>query len=557
MKRCCLFLLVLFLGFSGVQAAGEKKVKPVKNVILLIPDGTSLQTVSLARWCQWYLHPDKPNLNIDPYICGTVRSFCSNAPIGDSAPTTSCYMTGYPSLAGFVSTHPYSEGENDIFPVDNNKAYQPLTTVLEASRMLKNKATGLVFVCEFPHATPADCASHTYKRSRFGDIASQMVHNDIDVVIGGGTSYLNAEGESYLKSNGYGVFKDDIDSFRNYDGNKMWALFAPGEMPYDLDRDTLTQPSLEEMTRKAIEKLSKNKDGFFLMVEGSLVDHAAHGNDAVGIYSDFLAFDKACGAAFEFARKNGETAVIVVPDHGTGGPVIRGSYQNPKKTMFGNLVKIKRTASGLAKLLNSRPADELASIFKEYAGITLTDEEIEAFYNCDGYKSSPVPKEKRVKKKDNALYNYGSSLSKMVGHIYDDRVQSVRFTTGGHTGEELILAVYHPKGTVLTGMKDNFEINRYLCDLLGLRGKLDQLTETNFAKHQEVFQGYRYDIVPAKDKNANPVLQVSGNGKTLEIEPFTNLVKVGDKEIRLNSVVVYMDKNETFYLPKRLADYLK
>lgn len=556
MRKYCLFVFVLLLGFSAVQAADVKKVKPVKNVILLIPDGTSLQTVSLARWCQWYMNPNQPNLNIDPYICGTVRSFCSNSPIGDSAPTTSCYMTGYPSLAGFVSTHPFSDGENDIFPVDNTKAYQPLTTVLEAARILKKKATGLVFVCEFPHATPADCASHSYNRSRFDQIAPQMVHNDIDVLIGGGTSHLTSEGEGYLKANGYGVFKDDIKSFRNYAGDKMWALFEPGEMPYDLDRDTAAQPSLEEMTRKAIEKLSKNKNGFFLMVEGSLVDHAAHGNDPVGVYSDFLAFDKACGVALEFAKKNGETAVIVVPDHGTGGPVIRGSYKNSKEALFGDLVKIKRTSAGMAKLINSRPAEELPALFKEYTGITLKNEEIEAFYNCAGYKSSPVPKEEREKKSDNSLYNYSSSLSRMIAQLYDDRISSVRFATSGHTGEELFLAGYHPKGSVPMGLHDNFEINHYLCDLLGLRGKLEELNGANFAKHQDVFYGCKYEIIPAENKKSNPVLHVSKNGKNLIIKPFTNLVACDGKEIKLNSVVVYVDKTDTFYLPKSLAGYL-
>ena len=97
---------------------------------------------------------------------------------------------------------------------------------------------------------------------------------------------------------------------------KMWALYGNKEMAYDIDRNPEEQPSLEEMTRKAIDKLSKNPNGFFLMVEGSKVDWAAHGNDPVGMATDFLAFDRACGAALEFAIwANGETAVVIVPDH--------------------------------------------------------------------------------------------------------------------------------------------------------------------------------------------------------------------------------------------------
>ena len=85
MKKTISLLLLLSVIFMPVKAQDVENVKPVKNVILLIPDGTSLATVSMARWLQWYTNPDKPKLNIDPYLCGTVRTHSSNAPIGDSA----------------------------------------------------------------------------------------------------------------------------------------------------------------------------------------------------------------------------------------------------------------------------------------------------------------------------------------------------------------------------------------------------------------------------------------------------------------------------------------
>lgn len=553
MKKVLFLLLLFSVGTWVTNAADVQKVKPVKNVILMIPDGTSLQTISLARWCQWYQNPDKPHLNIDPYICGTVRSFCSNGPIGDSAPTTSCYMTGYPSIAGFVSTHPYSTGDDDIYPMDPDKAFQPLATVLEASRILKNKATGLVFVCEFPHATPADCASHSYNRGRYNHIAPQMIHNNVDIVLGGGTAYLNEDGENYLKNNGYGVFKDDINSFRSYSGDKMWALFGKGEMEYDLDRNPDEQPSLAEMTEKAIEKLSKNENGFFLMVEGSLVDHAAHGNDPVGIVSDFLAFDKACGVALDFAKKNGETAIVIVADHGTGGPSITGGSGDSKNRLFKTVSGFKRTAAGLAEIVNSRPAEDLPAIFKEYGNIKLTEKEIDAFYNCKGYDKSPIPKDERKdKSEENVLYN--NSLTGLISGIITNRT-SIEFSTHGHTGEELLLSAYHPQGTLPMGMLDNIEVNHYLCSLLGLSGELDKLTDTYFAKHYDVFDGMNYEIIPA-EKDENPKLLVNGK-KKLEINPFTNIAKVNGKEVQLNSVVVYVDRTNTFYLPQSLIEYVK
>ena len=129
----------------------------------------------------------------------------------------------------YVSTYPENDGDNDIYPTDPARAFQPLTTVLEAAKIKQGKSTGLVFTCEFPHATPADCSAHSYNRGKYEWIAPQMAHNDLNVVIGGGASLLPEESEAYLKGNGYGIFKNDIDGMRNYKGNNMWALFGDRE----------------------------------------------------------------------------------------------------------------------------------------------------------------------------------------------------------------------------------------------------------------------------------------------------------------------------------------
>lgn len=563
MKRTITFLLLLAVIILPVKAADVENVKPVKNVILLIPDGTSLGTVSMARWLQWYTNPDKPNLNLDPYLCGTVLTHSSNAPIGDSAPTTSCYMTGYPSRTGYVSTYPENDRDNDIYPTDPERAYQPLTTVLEAAKILQGKSTGLVFTCEFPHATPADCSAHSYKRGKYEWIAPQMVHNDLNVVIGGGVSLLSPNDESYLIENGYGVFKNDLKGMRDYDGERMWALFGEKEMAYDIDRDPDEQPSLEEMTRKAIEKLSENPQGFFLMVEGSKVDWAAHANDPVGMATDFLAFDRACGAALEFARQNGETAVIIVPDHGNSGISIgrascKGYDKLTKDQLFHQFSLYKLTAEGFAKKVNSVPASEVQNVFRTYAGFELTPEELNALNNCKNYKNSPIPQDKRSSEGvEPSLYS--GSLTSFMSKLLTSRT-CFGFTTGGHTGEEVFLAAYHPEGTLPMGMHTNIELNHYLCALFGLNGKLDELTEQNFVPHTEVFENYKCEIIPSKEENGSPTLVVKNKKKQLNIAPFSNIVTIGKKgkeEIRLNSVIVYVDKNNTFYLPAKLADYLQ
>ena len=180
MKKAVVLLIlsVFFLGELFAQTYNgkpyRKGVRPTKNIILMIPDGTSIGVVTAARWYQIYNELGGKNLAIDPYFCGTVMTFSSNAPIGDSAPTTSCYMTGMPQQVGNVAIYPLADPEHDLVEVDSTMSYQPLATILEAARIVKNKATGLVVKVEFPHATPAVCSAHHYKRGRYDLLGSQM-----------------------------------------------------------------------------------------------------------------------------------------------------------------------------------------------------------------------------------------------------------------------------------------------------------------------------------------------------------------------------------------------
>ena len=566
MKRTLSLLLLFVLIFIPAKAVDVQDVKPTKNVILFISDGTSLASISTARWLQWYTNPDKPKLNIDPYLCGTVRTHSSNAPIGDSAPTTSCYMSGQPSITGFVSTYPYACGKDDIYPVDPNRAYQPTMTVLEAAKIFKGASTGLVFTCEFPHATPADCSAHSYNRGKYEWIAPQMVHNDLDVVIGGGVSILTDDMESYLKENGYSVYRNNLKGMRADTNNKMWALYGDREMAYDLDRNPEEQPSIEEMTRTAIEKLSKNENGFFLMVEGSKVDWAAHANDPVGIATDFLAFDRAVGAALEFARQNGETTIIVTSDHGNSGISIgrescKGYDKLTKDQLFAQLSRFELTAEGFAKSVNTIPNSEVQNLFREKAGFELSQEEMDALNNCKDYKFSPIPEAERHERSQASMYS--NSLAGLMSQIITNRT-CMGFTTHGHTGEDTFLASYHPQGTRPMGMLTNIELNHYMCSLYGFEPTfLSDMSNKYFARHTDVFKDYTCEIIPAKEGEVAPTLVVKNKKnkkKQLTIHAFTNIVKAGkkgDETIRLNSVIVYVDKNNTFYLPESLAEFLQ
>lgn len=542
-----LLLIFVFVATAWAQQQYRKPVKPTKNVIVMIPDGTSIGVVSAARWYQIYNKLGGENLAIDPYLCGTVKTFSSNAPIGDSAPTTSAYMTGMPQQTGNVSIYPVADPENDLIPVDPEMAYQPLATILEAMRYQQNKATGLVVTVEFPHATPADCSAHYYARGKYEYIAPQMAYQNFDVMFGGGNSILTDDIKQHFKNTGTSLIQNDVKAFRNFNGKeKVWALFGDRELPYDLDRDPEAVPSLAEMTQKALDRLSQNENGFFLMVEGSKVDWSAHGNDAIGCITEYLAFDKAVAIAMDYAKKDGNTTVIVLPDHGNSGFTIgrrdlKGYDRASIDKLFKNVSQYKKTGEGLEKILLKSKPEDFKSVFKEYTNIDLTDEELNLLLSSKNYHEADYMKV------SNSV-NMGSSIvSIMNSHTY------FGFTTGGHTGEEVFLAAYHPNGDVPMGMNTNIEINQYLHDVAGLKMSLQDMTKEIFAKHTDVFKGMEYTI----DKSTDfPVLKVKKGNKTLTIPAFKSVAYLNDQPITLRSVTVYIDKNDTFYIPRELASKL-
>lgn len=537
------------LNWSGVSY--EREARPVQNVIVLIPDGTSLATYSAARWYQSMMNPEKNQLAIDPFVTGLVRTYSSNAPIGDSAPTTSCYMTGMPSQSGFVSTYPKSAGPNDLIAVDPVRAYQPLMTLLEATRLLQGRATGLVFTCEFPHATPADCSAHSYARSDYMSIVSQMVHNQLDVVIGGGVDLLTEAQLEVLKSRGYDVLLNEATSFRTYEGDRLWSLFQPRAMSYDLDRDASKEPSLAEMTSKAIDVLSKNESGFFLMVEGSKVDWAAHANDVVGMLTEYLAFDQACQVAFDYAKKQGNTAVIVLSDHGNSGLSI-GATRCPgydklsKEQLFGSIRSVNRTVEGIATSLNANAYDLAAQIIQSHTGFEFTSQELHGLTQCKDYKQSPIAAQDR---------RSGPSLTYYLAACINERT-CFGFTTHGHTGEDVLLAAWHPLGDVPVGVLHNYEINAYLAKLLQVEGQLPMLSDRYFAAHTAVFSEQTFEL-RIDDAVEHPVLHIRKGRNRMEVVDDSNIIRYNGKTYELPTVAVYVKKNETFYLPTSLTGWFK
>lgn len=543
MRKLSLLLALLIITIT----ASTQEIRPVKNVIVMIPDGTSVGVYSAARWYKFY-NKMGDRLHIDPYFTGTVTTHSSNAPIGDSAPTGSTYATGVLQKTSNVAVHPEADPDNDLYPVDANRTYQPAATILEASKILQNKAVGLVVTCEFPHATPADFASHYHSRSAYKFIAPQMAYQNMDVMFGGGKGILTDDIKQHFRNNGTTLIQDDRNALLNYNGHgKVWALFGERALPYSIDRNPDKVPSLAEMTGKALEILSKKENGFFLMVEGSQVDWAAHANDPIGIITEYIDFDDAVGKVIEFALKDGNTAVVIMSDHGNSGFTI-GSKDCPgydKLTihqLFEAVSNYKLSANGIEAILVNTKPENIKSEFKKYTGIDITDEELQSLLSSKNYKEG-----------DYTQVGTSNNLAHNIVNILNSRT-CFGYTTGGHTGEETLLASYHPQGNILKGNVRNTDVNKYLQKVSGLDKSLQELSDEIFVKHTDVFAGQKF-IINKKDPEF-PILTVKKGRNTLEIKAFSSVAKLNGKPFDIGSVVVYMDKNDTFYLPKELAKKL-
>jgi alkaline phosphatase len=547
MKKLNIFAILISASLLLSLNVKSEEVRPVKNVIVMIPDGTSIGVYSAARWFKHYNNMGD-GLMIDPYITGTVTTFSSNAPIGDSAPTGSTYATGVLQQSGNVAIHP-EVSDNDIFEVDASRAFQPAASILEASKILKNKSVGLVVTCEFPHATPADFSAHYYSRGNYDAIAPQIAYQNLDVMFGGGNSIITDDIEQHFSNNGTTLIKDDKSEFLNYNGEgKVWALFANRALPYNIDRNPDKYPSIAEMTEKAIDLLSKKENGFFLMVEGSQIDWAAHANDAATIIDEYLAFDEAVGVAMEYAINDGNTAVLILSDHGNSGFTI-GTNNCPgydklsMEDLFETVSGIKLSANGLESILINTEPENFRSEFREYTGIDITDEELEMLQSSKNYRETDYTKK-----------GTSRNLAHNITNILNSHM-CFGFTTGGHTGEEVIMAAYHPLGDVPKGHISNQDVNKYLQKVSGIETSLQELSDKLFVKHSELFDGLKYSI--DKSDSKFPVFKVRNGKNNLEVKAFSSVGKLNGKNFDIGSVVVYIDKNDTFYLPESIKQKLQ
>ncbi|GAB3518324.1 alkaline phosphatase [Photobacterium alginatilyticum] len=317
----------------------------IKNVIFMIGDGMGPQQV------------------------GLLETYANNAPNSIyQGNSTALYQLALEGVVGSSLTHPdeaivvdsacsatmLATGlatASEVIGINANGDH--VETVLQKAKRL-GKATGLVSDTRLTHATPASFAAHQPHRSLENDIAADMLETGADVMLSGGLRHwlpksTNDKGAVYkelatitrgdvklkskrkdernllteAQSDGYSlVFNRKM--LENSEGDKLLGLFANSGMNDGIAHSNSkndparTQPTLKEMTEKALAVLSKDEDGFFLMVEGGQIDWAGHRNDAGRMLHEMIKFDEAIDSVYQWAKDRDDTLIIVTADHETG-----------------------------------------------------------------------------------------------------------------------------------------------------------------------------------------------------------------------------------------------
>ncbi|KAG0674262.1 hypothetical protein C6P40_002370 [Pichia californica] len=516
-----------------------------KNIIMMVTDGTGPASINMARSFRQYVEDLNYDdiLTLDKYLIGTSRTMSSNSLITDSAAGATAFSCGLKSYNGAIGVDEFQ---------------RPCGTILEALK-LKGYKTGMVVTTSITDATPAAFSSHVDFRNMLDLIANQQIGinstfgSNIDLMIGGGRcSFLpKSKGinEScrkdemnlidYAKEIGWNIQlnKEEFDELKLGNNENIslpiMSLLSYYNMPYDIDRDEKYYPSLYEETLTALNILKRetkdSNEGFFLLIEGSRIDHAGHHNDAHTQVHEVLAYDKAFNEVIKFAKESEvETFIISTSDHETGGLDIGRQISNdyPDYVWYPEVLnKAKHSGEYLNKkidkfLTNNKKIikrDELIKfikddILKEDLGIEdFEDKEIKEIIKLIKLEEEEEEEEEEGEEEeeedsdDLIIINEVNGASEVVEYLKN--MVSIRarigWSTHGHTAVDVNIYGYcnTDEGMMklikgLGGNRENTDIGRFL----------EAITDSNLKEVSEILrerkQQHNYQTLEEEDERS-------------------------------------------------------
>ncbi|WP_428388612.1 alkaline phosphatase [Mucisphaera sp.] len=435
---------------TGVKVARAQSVRGgrggrARNVVFMVADGMSQGVWTMADMASRQLH-GRRSAWASLYMGGApvtqMMTHSANSLVTDSAAAGSAWGSGVHIDNGVI----------------NQRDGRDLEPILVTARD-RGMATGLVTTTRVTHATPASFVANVPSRNMEDEIAGQMLDRRVDLILGGGARHFSDDLLS--KHEDLAVVRDTagLRAAAMTEG-RLLGLFNGSHMSYDLDRPE-TEPHLKEMSLVALKHLaakSKGGRGFVLQIEGGRVDHAGHGNDAPGNLFDQIAFDDAVEAVVGWARRRGDTLVLVMTDHGCGGPELT-LYGDEGNEGFAKLLKAKSSVTA-AQIAAGREQDRVVKLvaeLRERMGVELAMDEIDHLERVlvndamgDGFSGS---------RSDSAVI--GSVLANHWG---------VAFVSGNHTAEMVHATAVGPGSELLRPVMDNIDFYGVVVEALGLRG---------------------------------------------------------------------------------------
>ena len=457
--------------------------RQAKNIILFIGDGMTIANRTAARVMSKGISQGKylGKLSFDemPHMA-LIGTSGSDSLITDSANSMSAYTTGHKTAVNAMGVY--------VSRAKDNLSHPKVETITELLKRKTNMAVGIVSDAELEDATPAAMVSHTRRRADKQYIADQLFFSRADVILGGGSAYFVPEAHKgskrkdnndlirLFKNDGYQYVtnKDELlIASSKKDTKKLFGVFHPDNMDGSLDRFILkkntvseypNQPDLTDMTQSAINVLSKNKDGFFLMVEAALIDKFNHPLDWERAAFDTIMLSNAVQVAKNFAAKNQNTLIIVVPDHTHSGS-ISGVIDDLKSGALREKVGIyaeagfpnypKANQSGYPERIDvtRRMAFFYGNYPDHYETMhpKLDGTFVPAIKNLDG---KFVANEKYKQAQEDAIHVGGNLPS------HQD--------VGVHTADDAVLNAMGPGAEKFKGFMDNTEVFKVMVDVLGL-----------------------------------------------------------------------------------------
>ncbi|GEQ71045.1 hypothetical protein JCM33374_g4726 [Metschnikowia sp. JCM 33374] len=477
------------------EGPSDKNARPKKqNVIFMVTDGMGPASLSLAR--SFRQHRDKLPIDdilyLDQHLIGTSRTRSNDSLVTDSAAGATAFSCGLKSYNGAIGVDPEKK---------------PCGTVLEALK-LQGYLTGLVVTTRITDATPAAFSAHVDYRFQEDLIAQHQLGEYplgpmVDLILGGGRCHFLPHTETGgCRADSRNLVSEAIANNYTYVGDRaefdalklgenvslpLLGLLAPGDIPYDIDRDSSVYPSLAEQVKTALTALSKatedSDQGFFLLIEGSRIDHAGHHNDPAAQVREVLAYDDAYKEVLDFIDSSDvATVAISTSDHETGGLVIaRQLSPSYPDYLWYPQVLLNSTHSGeylTRKVLGKKRS--YGSEFESSAFVKfITEEILEADMGITDYTEEEVQQIGKLSSSPQSLLNY---LNNMI---------SVRsqtgWTTHGHSAVDVNIYAYSNSAyineklyqrdayTGLLGNHENIEIGTFMETITGV--SLEEVTE--------------------------------------------------------------------------------